>query len=338
MPIILRSRIAPLAAGRHLAARLATLAAVLLMLALAAAAARAADDFPSKPLRIVVPFPPGGLTDVSARRIAQLAAEDLGQPVIVENRPGANGLIGTAQALRAPADGYTLVAVTTSVVLISPLLSKAPFDPLKDLAYVLNYAGPSHALVVSADSKYRTLEDLLADARARPGELSFGTVGTSDTAFFGAKALERAKGVRFNHIPYQGANQSLMAVVSGETTFAPTSNYAEMVKGGKLRALALLDRQRIASMPDVPTFTELGIDWQFPWITGLAVSAQTPEPIRRRLESTFVKAARSPAFASLLEQMQVPLYVLDGQAMKKDLADKIPQYRRIANEYGLVQP
>lgn len=255
--------------------------------------ARAADAFPSKPIRIVVPFPPGGLTDVSARRIGQLVADDLGQPVVVENRPGANGLIGTAQVLRAPADGYTLVAVTTSVVLISPLLTKAPFDPLKDIAYVLNYAGPSHALVVKADSKYRTLDDLIADARARPGELSFGTVGTSDTAYFGAKALERAKGVRFNHIPYQGANQSLMAVVSGETTFAPTSNYAEMVKAGKLRALALLDRQRMPSMPQVPTFTELGVDWQFPWITGLAVSAQTPEPIRKTLETAFLKAARS---------------------------------------------
>lgn len=299
--------------------------------------ARAADTFPSKPIRIVVPFPPGGLTDVSARRIGQLVADDLGQPVVVENRPGANGLIGTAQVLRAPADGYTLVAVTTSVVLISPLLTKAPFDPLKDIAYVLNYAGPSHALVVKADSKYRTLDDLIEDARARPGELSFGTVGTSDTAYFGAKALERAKGVRFNHIPYQGANQSLMAVVSGETTFAPTSNYAEMVKAGKLRALALLDRQRMSSMPQVPTFTELGVDWQFPWITGLAVSAQTPEPIRRTLETAFLKAARSPAFGSLLEQMQVPLYVLDGEAMKKDLAAKIPQYRRIADEYGLVQ-
>ena len=146
--------------------------------------ARAADAFPNKPIRIVVPFPPGGLTDVSARRIGQLVADDLGQPVVVENRPGANGLIGTAQVLRAPADGYTLVAVTTSVVLISPLLTKAPFDPLKDIAYVLNYAGPSHALVVKADSKYRTLDDLIEDARAHPGELSFGTVGTSDTAYF----------------------------------------------------------------------------------------------------------------------------------------------------------
>ena len=308
------------------------------LLTAAALHAHATDDFPNKPIRIVVPFPPGGLTDVSARRIAQLAAEEFGQPVIVENRPGANGLIGTAQVLRAPADGHTLVAVTTSVVLISPLLSKAPFDPLKDIAYVLNYAGPSHALVVKADSKYRTLDDLVTDARARPGELTFGTVGTSDTAYFGAKALERAKGVRFNHIPYQGASQSLMAVVSGETTFAPTSNYAEMVKAGKLRALAVLDRQRIASMPEVRTFTELGVDWQFPWITGLAVSAQTPEAIRKRLETVFMKAAGSPAFTGMLEQMQVPVYLLDGDAMKKDLAEKIPQYRRIANEYGLVQP
>jgi tripartite-type tricarboxylate transporter receptor subunit TctC len=300
-------------------------------------AAAAQEVFPSKPIHIVVPFPPGGLTDVSVRKIAQLVSQDLGQPFIVENRPGANGLIGTAQALRAPADGYTMIAVTTSVVLISPLLSKASFDPLNDLSYVLNYAGPSHALIVKADSPYKTLDDLLADAKARPGELSFGTVGTSDAAYFGAIALSRAKGVRFNHIPYQGANQSLMAVISGQTVFSPTSNYAEMIKAGKVRALVVLDKQRLAWMPDVPTFTESGVDWQFPWITGLAVSAKTPEPIRKRLETAFLKAARSPEFGALLDQLNVPLYVLDGVAMKNELAAKIPQYKRIANEYGLVQ-
>lgn len=314
------------------------LMAACLALAVLPAWAQPAEGFPNRPIHIVVPFPPGGLTDTAARSVGQMVSEDLKQPVIIENKPGANGLIGTAQVLRMPADGYTLVAVTTSVVLIGPLLSKAPFDPLKDLSYVLNYAGPSHALVVRADSKYRTLDDLVEDARAHPGQLTFGTVGTADAAYFGAKALERAKGVRFNHIPYQGANQSMMSVVAGETTFAPTSNYAEMVKAGKLRVLALLDRQRIASMPQVPTFTELGIDWQFPWITGLAVSSQVPEPIRRKLEAAFLKAARSPAFGSLLEQMQVPRYVLDGDEMTRDLAAKLPQYRRIATDYGLLQP
>jgi tripartite-type tricarboxylate transporter receptor subunit TctC len=296
-----------------------------------------ADAFPSKPIRVVVPFPPGGLTDASIRKLTELATQDLGQPFVVENKPGANGLIGTAQALRSPADGYTLIAVTTSVVLISPILSKASFDPLKDLSYLLNYAGPSHALVVRADSPYRTLDDLLADAKAHPGELTFGTVGTSDAAYFGTIALSRAKGVKFNHIPYQGASQSLLAVISGQTVFAPTSNYSEMVKAGKVRPLVLLDKERLASLPQVPTFTELGIDWQFPWITGIAVSAQTPDAIRKRLEAAFLKAAYSAEFAAFLQQLNVPLYVLDGAAMRADLAKKIPQYTRIAEEYGLVQ-
>jgi tripartite-type tricarboxylate transporter receptor subunit TctC len=317
--------------------RLASVALVSALACLATLDARAADAFPSRPIRIVVPFPPGGLTDVSVRKLSQLVSQELGQPFIVENRPGANGLVGTAQALRSPADGYTLIAVTTSVVLIGPLLSKASFDPLKDLAYVLNYAGPSHALIVKADSPYKTLDDLIADAKARPGQLSFGTVGTADAAYFGAIALSRAKNVRFNHIPYQGANQSLMAVVSGETVFAPTSNYAEMVKAGKVRPLVLLDKQRLASLPQVPTFTESGVDWQFPWITGLAMAAHTPEPIRQRLETAFVKAARSADFQALLTQLNVPFYLLDGAAMRQDLVEKIPQYKRIADEYGLVQ-
>ncbi len=318
---------------------LRSLAALLagLMTLLAPTAATAADWAPSRPVRIVVPFPPGGLTDIGVRKLVQLVGTSLGQPIVVENKPGANGLVGTAQALRSPPDGHTIVAVTTSVVLIAPLLSKAPFDPLKDISYLLNFAGPSHALVVKADSPYQSLDDLVADARARPGAVSFGTVGTSDTAYFGAMALARAKGVRLNHIPYQGASQSLMAVVAGETVFSPTSNYGEMVKAGKVRALALLDKDRIASLPGVPTFTELGINWQFPWITGLAVSSGTPEAIRSRLEAEFLKAARSDEFAGFLSQLNVPRYILGGAEMKRDLADKIPQYKSIAEEYGLVQ-
>ncbi|GAA4333008.1 tripartite tricarboxylate transporter substrate binding protein [Pigmentiphaga soli] len=299
------------------------------------AAVRAADRFPSRPVRIVVPFPPGGLTDVSARRLAQMASETLGQPFVVENRPGANGLVGTAQAIRPPADGYTVVAVTTSVVLIGPLLNDAPFDPLRDLAYLLNYAGPSHALVVMADSPYRTFDDLIADARRRPGEVTYGTVGVADAAHFGVMALSQAKNVKFNHIPYQGASQSMMAAVSGEVAFTPTSNYAEMVKAGKLRVLALLDKDRLPAMPDVPTFSELGVGWEFPWITGFAMAAGTPEPIRRTLESTFLQAARSPAFGAYLDGLVVPRYVLDGAQMRADLAAKIPQYRKIAQDFGL---
>ncbi len=304
---------------------------------LSSSLAIAADAYPSRPIHVVVPFPPGGLTDASIRKLAELVTPDLGQPFVVENKPGANGLIGTTQALRAPADGYTLIAVTTSVVLISPILSKASFDPLRDLSYLLNYAGPSHALIVRADSPYKTLDDLIADAKAHPGQLTFGTVGTSDAAYFGTIALSRAKGVTFNHIPYQGASQSLLSVISGQTVFAPTSNYSEMVKAGKVRPLVLLDKERLASLPGVPTFTESGIDWQFPWITGIAVSGQTPEPVRQRLEAAFLKAARSAEFAAFLQQLNVPLYVLDGASMKADLAKKIPQYKRIAEEYGLVQ-
>jgi len=295
-----------------------------------------AQAFPTQPLRIIVPFPPGGLTDVTARKIAELAAPELGQSVIVENKPGANGSLGTTQVARGPADGHTLVSVTTTTVLIAPLLSKLPYDPVADLALLLNYAGPSHALLVKADSPYRTLDDLIADARANPGKLSFGSVGTSDTVYFGTMALAKAKGVKFNHIPYQGAAATLMAAMSGEVTFAPASNYFEQVKAGKVRALAVLDRQRFAGLPDVPTFTELGIDWQFPWITGLAVPAATPAPVRARLEAALLKAVRDPRFAALMNQLNVPLHILDAEAFRKDLAEKIAQYAKSAREYGLV--
>ncbi|MDO8704417.1 MAG: tripartite tricarboxylate transporter substrate binding protein [Sulfuricaulis sp.] len=320
---------------RHLAF---SLTGALLLAAFAFAPAAQAQDFPNKPIHLVVPFPPGGLTDVTARKLADLVARDLGQPIVVENKPGANGAIGTTQVTRAPADGYTLVMVTTTTALVAPLLTKTPYDPLRDLAFLLNYAGPSHALLVKADSPYGTFDQLIADARANPGKLSFGSVGTSDTVYFGMMALSKAKNVKFNHIPYQGASQTLMAALSGEVTFSPASNYFEQVKSGKLRALAVLDRQRFAGMPDVPTFTELGIDWQFPWITGIAAPAATPPAVLAKLETAFLKAARDPSFAQLMSQLNVPLYLLDGAALRQDLVDKIASYGKQAREYGMMPP
>ncbi|HEY9281369.1 MAG TPA: tripartite tricarboxylate transporter substrate binding protein, partial [Eoetvoesiella sp.] len=272
------------------------------------------------------------------RKLAQIASAELGgQSIVVENRPGATGTIAIDAALRAKPDGYTLFTLSTSSVLIAPLLSKVPFDPVKDVSYIMNFAGPSQALLVRADSKYQTINDLIADARARPGEIAYATYGVSDTANFGIKALAKAKGVTFNHIPYKGSAQQLLAVLSGEVTFTSTSNYMTEIKNGRLRALALLDKQRYPGLPGIPTFTEIGVDFEFPWIMGLATSAKVPEPVRQKLETAFINATKNPEFIKFMAQQDVPIYIMNGQEMKADLAAKIPVYRQAAAEYGLIQ-
>ncbi|GAA4333001.1 tripartite tricarboxylate transporter substrate binding protein [Pigmentiphaga soli] len=311
-------------------------AALAAFVALAGPPAGAAD-FPAHALRVIVGTVPGGITDLGIRKLAEMVRQDLGQPVVVENKPGAQGTIAISQMIKSPADGYTLATVSTSSVLIAPLTTDVPFDPLKDVAYIMNYAGPSQALLVRADSKYRTLEQLVADARAHPGAIAYATFGVADAGGFGIKALSKAKGVTFNQIPYQGSAQQLMALLSGEVQFTVTSNYMSDINNKRLRALAVLDGQRYAGLPDTPTFKESGVDFDFPWIMGLVAPAGVPADIRRKLEAAFVKAARSPEFAQFMAQRDVPAYVMTADEMTRDMHKRVVEYTKAVKEYGFRQ-
>lgn len=300
--------------------------------------AQAKEQFPDRPIRLLVGTAPGGLTDLGARKLAQLASKELGgQPIIIENKPGAMGTIAIGQVVRGTPDGYTIMAVTTSSVLIGPLTTKVPFDPLKDVAYLMNYAGPSQALLVRADSKYQTLEQLIADAKANPGAIAYATYGVADAGGFGIKALSKARGVTFNQVPYQGSSLQLLALLSGEVQFTVTSNYMTDIRNGRLRPLALLDKQRYEGLPDVPTFKELGINFEFPWIMGLATSATVPADIRKKLETAFVNAGRSPEFAKFMEQREVPVYIQDAAGMTQEMRQYYETFSLAVKEYGLQQ-
>ena len=230
-------------------------------LLLAASAAAHAQAYPAKPVKIIVPYPPGGSVDVVTRKMAAKLQEQTGQTFFVENRAGATGTIGAAAVAQAPADGYTLMANDTTYSLLPHVFKKLPFDHDKDLLPVAAFVFAPMAVVVPAQSPYRTLGDLVSAAKTEKNKVTYGTGGAGTTPHFATEALGIATGANFMHIPFKGAGEATMALLSGTIEFqiASTPGVIGNVKGGKARILAVSGDKRLAALPTVPTFAEAGV-------------------------------------------------------------------------------
>ena len=262
----------------------------------------AAQNYPSRPLRIIVPQSAGGSTDLVARPLAQKLADALGQSVVVDNRPGAGSVIGTDLVAKAAPDGYTLLAVAASVTM-SPSLYKLPFDPVHDLAPVSQLTSLPNILVAHPALPVNSVRKFIALAKARPGQLNFGSSGVATGTHLSMELLMYMTGIRLVHIPYKGGSLNVNALIGGETqvNFSTISTALPHVKTGRLRALAVSTSKRAAAVPDVPTIDESGVkgyDYSS-WI-GLLVPAKTPASIIARLNSEAVKAIRAPEMKAIL--------------------------------------
>src|SRR6267378_2179566 len=255
---------------------------VVLLLALLAGAA-GAQDYPAKPVRVIVPYVAGGNADIWARTLAQKLTESFKQSFVVENKPGANGGIGTDYVAKSAPDGYTLLAVASGPIVVNPVLySQVPYDPLRDLAPVVQCAVYQYVLVTRADAPYKSIEDLVADARARPGALAYGSTGVGGGNHLAAELLGLAAGTRFNHVPYKGSAPALADLLGGQLTFMfdTVITSVPQIRAGKLRAFAVSSGKRASSLPEVPTMQEAGFagfdmsQWQ-----GVLVPAGTPRPL-----------------------------------------------------------
>ncbi len=248
-----------------------------------------AQDWPSKPIRMIVPFPPGGGTDIISRVIANKLAESLKQPIIVENKPGAGGNIGVDQTAKAAPDGYTIVMGQTSNLAINATLyAKLPYDPIKDLAPIALVADAPVALVVRAESPFKTLGDVLAAARAKPGELTFASPGNGTVAHLTGELMQKSATIKFLHVPYKGSAPALTDLLGGtiDLFMASVPTSLGQIKGGKIRALAVSSAKRSPNLPDVPTISEAGLpgfDATTWW--GVLAPAGTPAAIVARLNS-----------------------------------------------------
>lgn len=309
------------------------LALAALPLALAAFGT-SAQTWPAKPVRIVVPYAPGGSVDVVTRKMAAKLQEQTGQSFFVENKAGATGTIGMTTVVQSPADGYTLVANDTTHALLPHIFKKLPFDLDRDLVPVGAFVFAPMGVVVKAESKHRTLGELLAAAKAQPNAVTYGTGGAGTTPHFVSEALGIASGANFLHVPFKGAGEATMAMLSGTIDFQVASTPGVMgnVKGGKARLLAVSGNRRLAALPDVPTFAEAGVrDFGLINFTGLWAPKGTPKPVLDRLQQEIAKAMATPDMKAFAESIASEPGHWDAAAFSKDLAERTAYWGKVAS-------
>lgn len=256
-----------------------------------------AQSFPAKPIRIIVPFTPGSATDTMSRPVAERLAAVFGQPVTIENRAGAGGTIGMNVVAKAPADGYTLGVISTGHVVNPVLYANLPYETLKDFAGVAPLASLPSVLVVSPALGVRTLRELVAAARAKPGAFNYATAGVGSAAHISAEKFRMAAGIDAVHVPFKGSPESLTETIGGRTQFTvtPLSTAAGHIKEGRLLALAMSTPKRVPAFPDVPTMAEAGFPkGEFNFWVGLLAPAATPREIVARLNAEINKALQAP--------------------------------------------
>jgi tripartite-type tricarboxylate transporter receptor subunit TctC len=260
--------------------------------------AAAALDYPAKPIKLIVPFPPGGGTDISARTVAGRLSEGGRWIFVVENKPGAGGNLGVEQAVKSPADGYTVVIGQTSNLAINPALyAKLPYDPLKDLSPVVLLVSAPVVLVVTASSKYKSLADMIAAAKNDPGAITYASPGNGTVSHLAGELLQRAAGVKLSHVPYKGAAQALSDTLGGQVQSFMSSVPSALahVKSGRLRAIAVTSARRSPELPAVPTIAESGYPgFEANTWYGLLVPAGTPAPIIALLNAEVNRVLATP--------------------------------------------
>jgi tripartite-type tricarboxylate transporter receptor subunit TctC len=279
---------------------------MLALMTLAAIAATAvALDYPTKPIKMIVPFPPAGGTDILSRVVAQKLGDNTKWTVVVDNRPGAGGNIGVDAAVKSAPDGYTLVMGQTSNLAINPALFKdLPYDPLRDLVPVVLVGSGPIALAVRSDSPYRTLADLVSAAKARPGAITMASPGNGTVAHLSGVRLMKATGARFEHIPYKGASAAIPDLLGGSVDFymASVPSVQGQVASGKLRLLATTGAKRSPIFPQVPTVAESFPGFEAVTWFGVLVPARTPQPIVAKLNAEINKVLHEPEVRKSIEK------------------------------------
>jgi len=305
-------------------------------------AALAQESFPSRPMRLVVSFPPGGGADLTGRAVGQKMGELLGQPVVVENKPGANGLVGCDAVAKSAPDGYTLLETDRGALGINPsLYKKLPYDPLADFEYVGVVTTAPYVLVIDPRLPAKTLAELRELSKAKPGSLNYGSYGVASMAQLNIEALKAKMGIDLTHVPYKGAGPAIQAVVAGEAaaTIASPAGVLGFIRDGRLRALAIGAPVRSALLPDVPTLAEAGADDDtlVPTYFAFALPAKTPAAIVARLHGAMRRAVRAKEVSERLVTAGLEPAGGTGEELLALVRRDIPRFRRIIQNTG-IQP
>lgn len=311
------------------------------LLALAAGAAlavstsvRAAAPWPARPIRMIVPFPPGGGTDLAARIMGERLATLLGQPVVIENRPGASTTIGVMQVVGAQPDGYTLLFSGSTSFTVNPAVRPhLPYDPFRQLTPVAMLARAPVVLLTPASGPYQTLAALLADAAKRPGELYYATFGPGSAPHLATELLTAARGVRLTPVPFKGSAESTTALVRGDVSLGldTLAAAAPQVRAGKLRALAVISEKRTPLMPSIPSYGELGLSSAlFEGWYALAAPANLAAATSDRLLAALRTAINDPTVRERMQQQSLEPVLLGPAALREVMDKEVVRYRAIA--------
>lgn len=294
--------------------------------------------YPERPIRIVVPFAPGGGTDVIARTLAQEMAKDLGVSVVIENRPGARTIMGTQTVAASAADGYTLLMGTFAHAVNSSLSAKLPYDPHKDFAAVALIARSFNIVVVNPKSSIRTIADLVAAAKANPDKLSYGTFGVGTSAHLAGELFKNVARVNLTAVPYNGAVPAITDLIGGriDVMFTTVVSAASLVESGQLRAIAVTSAERSPAFPQIPTVAEAGVpgcaaeSWY-----GLFAPAGTPGDVIDRLNRSAASAVRSGAFRNLAVNEGLVMDALPPEALDRYVRGEEERWRRVIRDAGI---
>ena len=298
----------------------------------------AAQVWPSKPVRLIVPFAPGGSADTLGRLVAQKLSESFKQTFVVENRGGAGGVIGSELAAKAPADGYTLLVSGVASHCIAPALSKEfPFDPLRDFTHIALFGGPPGVLVVHPGVAAKDLKEFVALLKAQPGKISYGSPGNGTQGHLLGEQLKQVAGIEMTHVPYKGAGPAVADMIAGHVSAGSTtlSTAATQIRAGKLRALAVSSSRRLVDFPDVPTYAELG----YPELTAtiwfsLSGPAGVPRDIVNRLNSEVRRILQQADVRERLRPEGVEIGDLDPQAFSAYVAAELKRWAPVVRAAG----
>ena len=296
------------------------------------AATSGAQGFPSKPVKLIVPFSPGSGTDIAARAVGEVMAKGLGQPVVVENRPGAGGTIAAAAVAKGEADGHTVLVPSSGHAANPSIYPNLSYDTLKDLTGVTPMVALPNVLVVNPAKGWKNVADLVAAAKARPGALNYASAGVGSATHFNAEKFRLQAGIQAVHVPFKGTPEAMTDVVGGRSDwfFAPMSSALPLIRDGKLQALAVSTAKRSAQLPDVPTTVEAGVpgsDYTF-WVA-LVVPSATPAAAVARLQQEAAKALATPELVERLAKLGAEPFVMPSAEFATFLAAEVEAAARI---------
>jgi tripartite-type tricarboxylate transporter receptor subunit TctC len=306
-------------------------------LALAAwSGAAGAQSFPARPVTLILPWPAGGSTDVGMRALASATEKHLGQPIVIENRPGGSGTLAPGQmAATAKPDGYTVAQIPISIFRF-PFMQKTTFDPAADFTYIIGVSGYTFGVVVKDDAPWRTFQELTADAKANPGKINYGTPGTGTSLHITMEQIAKQQGLKWTHVPFKGNADAMNSLLGGHIhAVADSSGWAQLVDAGRFRLLVTWGAARTKNWPTVPTLREVGIDMVANSPFGIAGPKGMDPKVVKTLHDAFKKGLEDPSYAEAMAKLDQEQFYLSSEDYRKFALQQIEEARRFIAELGL---